>query len=211
VAQRNGAGNTNTSPLPILPLSGVTSAPDTTTTETPGAIIYLTSEGKIFFDSTPVPADQLTDFLKAKKAANQALKLAVRVDRDASPDLLSKVMDAGASAGFGVLPHTFTSGANSLLLPTNSDSAASPPLTNAAPARAPENAPATNSASASINPLSTPPIQDAATRPRSPATNADPYVVAQPAPLTNAVTQPAPLTNSNPDATPPTPEPAKTQ
>jgi hypothetical protein len=163
--------------LPRLPLSDGTAVPDVTN-DTPGAIIYITSEGKIFFDSTPVPLDQFGDFLKSKKAANQALKLAVKIDRDASPDVLSRVMDAGASAGFGVLPYTYASGTDSLPPLTNSNSAVSPtaPLSNAA----------TNTAPASSTSVSTPPVPDAAT---------------------NSV----PVTNSNPDATPPTPEPVKSQ
>jgi biopolymer transport protein ExbD len=127
----------------VLPGDG-TSAADTTN-QPPGAIIYITSESKIFFDATPVPVDQFSDFLKAKKVANPTLKLAVRVDRNASPDVLSTVMDAGASAGFGVLPYIHTSGVNSVPPPTNSDSGA----------------PATNSVPASSNSLATPPLQDA--------------------------------------------------
>ena len=110
----NSANTPPPSPLPAVPLGDGTSVLNATT-EAPGAIIYITSAGRIFFDNTPVPPDQLADFLKSKKAANPALKLAVKVDRDASPDVLSAVMDAGASAGFGVLPYTYTSGADSLL------------------------------------------------------------------------------------------------
>ena len=209
--QQNAAGNIKAAPLPTLPAVPLgDGAPDlnattgNATNEPPGAIIYITSASRIFFDNTPLLPDQLGDFLKSKKAANQALKLAVRVDKDSSPDVLSRVMDAGASAGFGVLPYTYTSGADSLPPMTNSGSAATPPLpnaaTNAVPAPVPENAPATHSAPASSNLLATPPIQDAAPQ-QAPASNADPY----------AATQPAPLTNSNPDAAPPTPEPVKTQ
>jgi len=200
--QQDVAGNTNAATLPTLPavpLGDGTSYLDATSGP-PGAIIYITSEGRIFFDNTLVLPDQLGDFLKSKKAANQALKLAVKVDKDSSPDVLSTVMDAGASAGFGVLPYTYTSGADSLPPVTNSGSAATPPLPNSATNAVPENAPLTHSAPASSNLLATPPIQDAATQP-APATNADP----------DAATEPPPLTNSNPNATPPTPQPAQTQ
>jgi hypothetical protein len=187
-------------PLPapsVVPLGD--GAPDINATNGPaGAIIYITSEGRIFFDNTPVPPDQFGSFLKSKKAANPALKLAVKVDKNSSPDILSTVMDAGASAGFGVLPYTYASGADSHPPMTNSVSAAPPPRPNTAPA--PPNAATTPSAPASSNLLATPPIRDARPKP-APATNSDPYATP---PLT-------PLTNSNPDATPPTPEPVKTQ
>ena len=190
--RQDGAGNTNAAALPTLPAVPLgDAAPDLNAANgPPGAIIYITSEGRIFFDNTPVPADQFGDFLKAKKAANQALKLAVKVDKDSSPDVLSTVMDAGASAGFGVLPYTYTSGANSFPPMTNSGSAAPPPLPNTA----------TNAAPASSNLLATPPIRDAAPPP-APATNSDLY----------ATPPPVPLTNSNLNAPPPTPQPAQTQ
>jgi biopolymer transport protein ExbD len=124
--QPNSTGNTNASP--VLPDAANTAS---------NAIIYITSENAIFFDSTSVPPDQFSDFLKSKKAANQDLKLTVKVDKDASPDVLSTVMDAGASAGFGVLPYTYTSGTASSPPAINSNAAAAPPLvdsaTNAAP------------------------------------------------------------------------------
>jgi len=169
---------------PLTPPGNGAPAPGAVT-EPSGAIIYITLEGKIFFDDTPVPMDQFADFLKSKKAANQALKLTVKVNQDASPDVLSRVMDAGASAGFGVLPYTYTSGANSFPPLTKSDSAVTPAVTNAVPTPAPENAPAPPSAPASSNAIATPPPPDTAT---------------------NSV----PITNSNPNGASPTPIPAQT-
>lgn len=106
-----------------LPLAGLPAAPNPSPAASSlpapgnpsalGSIIYITLDNKIYFDSTPVPADQIADFLKAKKAANQDLKLTVHVDQYSSPDVLSTIMDAGASAGFGVLPYTYTKGADS--------------------------------------------------------------------------------------------------
>lgn len=129
---------------------------------TPGAIIYITADSTIYFNDTRVPSDQFGDFLKAKKAANQDLKLIVHMDRDASLDVLSTVMDAGASAGFGVLPTIHTSGSDSSPPATNSNSPVTPPLlnavTNTAPAPVPNPAPPTNSTpSTNPNPDGTPP------------------------------------------------------
>jgi hypothetical protein len=133
----------------------------------PGAVIYITSEGNIFFDTTPVPSDQFGDFLKTKKAANQDLKLFVHMDKNASQDDLARVMDAGAQAGFGVLPYIYTSGA---------DSHPSAATTNAASASVPENAPTTNAAPAGSNAVATPSIPEAATNsaPSAPVTNSIP-------------------------------------
>ena len=115
-------------PFPALPTPPVLSNPNAA--DAAGAIISITAENKILFNQTPVPTDQIGDFLKAKKAANQGLKLAVKVDRNASPDILSTVMDAGASAGFGVLPYAYTSAADAS---TNADVTPSAPATNSNP------------------------------------------------------------------------------
>jgi biopolymer transport protein ExbD len=128
--QQNSMGNTNAAPL----------LPDAANT-TSSAIIYITSENAIIFDSTPVSPDQISDFLKSKKTVNPDLKLTVKVDKDASPDVLSTVMDAGATAGFGVLPYIYTSGTASSPPVTNSNAVATPPLENTA----------TNAAAASTN------------------------------------------------------------
>jgi hypothetical protein len=131
--------NTGGAPFPALPPPPVLSNPNAA--DSAGAIIYITSESKILFDQTPVPTDQIGDYLKARKAANQGLKLAVKVDRNSSPDILSTVMDAGASAGFGVLPYAYTSGADSV-----------PPATNAAPVT-PSSTPLLNSTNADGSPI----------------------------------------------------------
>jgi len=187
------SGGTNASPLPAPPIADGAPTPDATSAP-PGVIIYITSESRILFNTTPVSQENIADFLKSKKAENQALTLAVRVDRDSSPDVLSTVMDAGASAGFGVLPYSYTSHANSLLLPAGSNSSS----TNTAPA--PNSPPATNAVT--TPPLASPPIQDAKP-PRPPSTNADPYVVPPPTPPTS-------LTNADLNAAPPTPTPVQT-
>ncbi len=177
-------------PAPLSPPIGIpiqqSSVPDATNTPRE-ATIYITSENKILFDDTPVPAGEFGDFLKSKKAANRSLKLTVKVDRNASPDVLSTVMDAGASAGFGVLPYAYTSGADSLPAPTNSASVLTPPLpnaaTNAAPAPVPANSPATHAAPASSNPVAPPPVPGAATN-SAPAANFIPDATSQiPGPL----------------------------
>jgi hypothetical protein len=112
------------------------------------AIIYLAPNGKIYFDQTTVAADQIGDFLRAKKAANASLKLLVHVDINASLDLLSTVMDAAASAGFGVLPTIRTSGGDSIPPATSSNPTVAPGLADnpTTPSSAPAPPPA-----ASIN------------------------------------------------------------
>jgi biopolymer transport protein ExbD len=147
----------------------------------PGAVLYLTSDGQIFFNDNDnhVPLDQIGDFLKAEKDANPNLKLIVHVDRDAPQSDLTKVIDAGSSADFGVLPYLYESGADSLppIMKPGEVAALPPPdtTTNVAPTNTP--------------PLATPPLSDG-------TTNATPS---------------APATNTNSDATPPNPPPAKTQ
>jgi biopolymer transport protein ExbD len=133
-------GPTSSTPFspPVPQPPALTDASTSSPADAPSnAVIYLTPEGKIFFNTTPVPQDQFGDFLKAKKAANQDLKLFVHMDKNASQDDLALVMDAGAQAGFGVLSYIYTSGADS-----------HPPAatTNAASASVLENAPGTNSA-----------------------------------------------------------------
>lgn len=91
--------------------SPVSAAPTATTAN---SVIFISQANKIFFDQTPVGQDQIGDFLKAQKASNQDLKLSVKVDRNASPDILSTVMDAGASAGFGVLPYSYAAASDSM-------------------------------------------------------------------------------------------------
>jgi hypothetical protein len=145
----NSPSSISVAPFPALPPPPVMSNP--AAADEAGSVIYITQADKLFFDQTPVPADQISDFLKARKAANQALKLAVKVDRNASPDILSTVMDAGASAGFGVLPYAYTSGA---------DSMPPVPATNSAPAAAGPTSPvtATNAGTASAPSMNPAPI-----------------------------------------------------
>lgn len=127
--QPNSAGSMKAAPP--LPVPANTSVPETTN-EPSTAVIYISSESEIFFDNTPVTLDQIDDFLKNKRAENQALKLTVKIDKDASPDVLSRVMDAGTSAGFGVLPYAYASGPDSLPPGISSNSALQNGATNAA-------------------------------------------------------------------------------
>jgi len=132
--------------VPPLPVLDDTSPPSGTTASAAESIITITPRNQIFFDSAPVPANQIGDFLKAKKAGNEDLKLMVHVDQDASPDILSTVMDAGASAGFGVLPYTYTKGIDSMP-PSSARSSAAPmpasPATNSPSTTAAQTIPST--------------------------------------------------------------------
>jgi hypothetical protein len=121
---------TGGAPFPALPPPPVLSNPNAT--DAAGAVITITQDNKLFFNDEPVTADQIGDLLKAKKAANQKLKLAVKVDPNASPDILSTVMDAGASAGFGVLPYAYTSKTDASPTPSTTPAATtnSNPLLN---------------------------------------------------------------------------------
>jgi hypothetical protein len=140
----------NPTPAPALPPSvGHSNAANLPSTST----IYITSESKIVFDDTIVPEDQFGIFLKTKKAENPDLKLVVKVDKDALPDVLSTVMDAGASAGFGVLPYSYETDPNPLPSATNSDETA-PASPMPAPANAsPAPGPGTNGAAPTSIPL----------------------------------------------------------
>lgn len=165
------AGNPLFPPLPPPPVlaDSTTSGPTSTA---PTAIIYITSQNKLFFDTTPVPDDQFGDFLKARKAENQELKLFVHMDRNASQDELALVMDAGAHAGFGVLSYTYTSGA---------DSSPSAATTNLASASVPANSPATNAAPSGSNSVSAPAVPTATTNSAPTNFNATPPNPAPPA------------------------------
>ncbi len=114
--------------FPAMPPPPILSNPNAV--QTADAVIFITQDSRIYFDATPVPKDQISDFLKAKKAANQGLKLAVKVHPNASPDVLSTVMDAGASAGFGVLPYAYTADSESNPGSTNAPAANSNSLLN---------------------------------------------------------------------------------
>jgi hypothetical protein len=156
----NAPSNLKIAPFPALPPPPVISNP--AAADAAGSIIYITQENRIFFDQTPVPTGQIGDFLKARKAANEDLTLAVKLDRNASPDVLSTVMDAGASAGFGVLPYTYTSGADSLPPPTHFPAVPST-LPNASTNAATASAPSAHSATLTYpnpdgTPLTPPPL-----------------------------------------------------
>jgi hypothetical protein len=163
--------------------------PPTRVNPTTPTSLYITSENKILFGNTPVDVNQIGDFLKTQKANSPGLKLIVKMDKDASPDVLSKVMDAGASAGFGVLPYVQTSDADSIPrtptpLPSTPPSSSGDAGTNGTSTFTPT--PMTNAPSPSPNTEAAPPV---------------------PGTATNSIS----TTNTNADATPPSPEPAKTQ
>jgi biopolymer transport protein ExbD len=118
-AAQAAANNPSTTPAP-----GVSNAPATSAT------ITITAAGRIYFNDALVPYDQIGAYLQAQKNSNPNLKPVVRVDRDSSPDILSRVMDAGATAGFGVLTYTATGGTSPAI---SSEIIAAPSSTNAAP------------------------------------------------------------------------------
>ena len=70
-------------------------------------VIFITADNRILFNETSVAKDDLRGFLKSQRASNPNLDISVRVDANASPDILSSVMDAAMTAGFGELPYTY--------------------------------------------------------------------------------------------------------
>jgi biopolymer transport protein ExbD len=71
----------------------------TTTKETPPSVIYITADGKFFFDDTPVEAEKLGQVLKDKKDANADFKVAVKADTNTPLGMFVKVYDAANFAG----------------------------------------------------------------------------------------------------------------
>jgi biopolymer transport protein ExbD len=140
LGQQNTTRQIKVAPFPDLPkIPGVDQKPPPDPYLVPRSIIYVTPEGKIFFEETLVASADFGDFLKAKKAANEDLKLIVNVDKAAPADVFSLVMDAGAHAGFGVLPYLHTTGSDSFPPPATAVPTASDAATNAAaPAAAPD-------------------------------------------------------------------------
>jgi biopolymer transport protein ExbD len=70
-----------------------------TTQETPPSIIYITADGKFFFDDTPVEPEKLGQVLKDKKDANADFKVAVKADTNTPLGMFVKVYDAANFAG----------------------------------------------------------------------------------------------------------------
>jgi biopolymer transport protein ExbD len=70
-----------------------------TTQTTPPSIIYITAEGKFFFDDTPVEPENLGELLKSKKAADPDFKAAVKADTNTPLGMFVKVYDAANFAG----------------------------------------------------------------------------------------------------------------
>ncbi len=70
-----------------------------TTQETPPSIVYITADGKFFFDSTPVEPEKLGELLKDKKSANPDFKLYVQADTKTPLGMFVKVYDAANFAG----------------------------------------------------------------------------------------------------------------
>jgi biopolymer transport protein ExbD len=78
----------------VPPSKHVTQAPD----EAPPTI-FLTKDGKVTFDDTPVEIDKLGDLLKSKKAANPDIKIYLKSDEGSTFGMMVKVMDAARDAG----------------------------------------------------------------------------------------------------------------
>jgi biopolymer transport protein ExbD len=76
----------------------------TTTQESLPAIIYVTSDSKIYLDDQEISPDQLGTTLKAKIAANPDYKVAMKADTKAPFGAITKVMDAAHTAGIPNLP-----------------------------------------------------------------------------------------------------------
>jgi biopolymer transport protein ExbD len=70
-----------------------------TTQTTPPSIIYITADGKFFFDDTPVEPENLGELLKSKKAADPDFKAAVKADTNTPLGMFVKVYDAANFAG----------------------------------------------------------------------------------------------------------------
>ena len=71
----------------------------TTAQTTPPSTIYITADGKFFFDDTPVEPENLGELLKSKKAANPDFKAAVKADTKTPLGMFIKVYDAAHAAG----------------------------------------------------------------------------------------------------------------
>ena len=69
------------------------------TKEIPPSIIYITADGKFFFDDTPVEPEKLGQVLKDKKAADPEFKVAVKADTNTPLGMFVKVYDAANFAG----------------------------------------------------------------------------------------------------------------
>ncbi len=79
----------------VVPSSShVTQAPD----EAPPTI-FLTKDGQVMFDDTPVEIDKLGALLKSKKEANPDIKIYLKSDEGSTFGMMVKVMDAARDAG----------------------------------------------------------------------------------------------------------------
>ena len=67
--------------------------------ETPPSIIYITADGKFFFDDTPIEPEKLGELLKGKKTADPDFKAAVKADTNTPLGMFVKVYDAANFAG----------------------------------------------------------------------------------------------------------------
>jgi biopolymer transport protein ExbD len=90
-------------PQPILKIVVPDSTTAKSTDKTPPAVIYVTSDSKIFLDEVPVEASKLADLLKEKLAADPAFKVAMKADTGAPFGAITKVMDAAHTAGIADL------------------------------------------------------------------------------------------------------------
>jgi biopolymer transport protein ExbD len=71
----------------------------TTTQEAPPSVVYITADGKFFFDNTSIEPEKLGEFLKEKKADNPDFKLFVQADTKTPLGMFVKVYDAANFAG----------------------------------------------------------------------------------------------------------------
>ena len=84
---------------PNIKLNIPSSTQATATKTVPPSTIYITQDGKFFFDDTPVDPENLGQLLKDKKAANPEFKAAVKADTKTPLGMFVKVYDAANFAG----------------------------------------------------------------------------------------------------------------
>jgi biopolymer transport protein ExbD len=88
---------------PNIKLNIPSSTQASATKEVPPSTIYITEDGKFFFDDVPVEPENLGQLLKDKKTANPDFKAAVKADTKAPLGMFVKVYDAAHFAGINDL------------------------------------------------------------------------------------------------------------
>jgi len=84
---------------PNVKIAIPTSTQAKATAETPPSIIYITADGKFFFDDAPIEPEKLGELLKSKKTADPDFKAAVKADTNTPLGMFVKVYDAANFAG----------------------------------------------------------------------------------------------------------------